>query len=131
MIHVVDRTPDPQWADWETWGETFGFRPEGLNDGVRLTKFSSGIRTAIGGQGLVLCGIVEAHDAIRDGLLVMPFGPELNCPAGYRYRLVTARGRKLSKLQQLFQDWIIDTAGEFGVRLARLFPAEPEPGKSP
>jgi LysR family glycine cleavage system transcriptional activator len=125
LIHVVDRTPDPQWVDWETWGETFGFRPEGLSDGVRLTQFSSGMRTAISGQGLVLCGIVEAYDAIEDGLLMMPFGPELNCPTGYRYRLVSISGRGLSKLQIQFRDWVLDLSREFGARLGAMFPAPP------
>jgi LysR family glycine cleavage system transcriptional activator len=121
LIHVIGRTPDPQWADWETWAETFGFRPDGMSGGVRLTQFSSGMRSAIGGQGLVLCGIVEAYDAIREGLLIMPFGPELNCPAGYRYRLVSISGRRMSKLQIQFQDWVMETARDFEARLGELF----------
>jgi LysR family glycine cleavage system transcriptional activator len=125
LVHVVDRTPDPQWVDWETWGKTFGFHPDGLGDGVRLTQFSSGMRTAIGGQGLVLCGIVEAYDAFRDGSLIMPFGPEFHCPTGYRYRLVSISGRKLSKLQTRFRDWVVDTGAEFGARLGEMFATEP------
>ena len=124
LIHVVDRTPDPQWVGWEAWGQRFGFASEGLADGVRLTQFSSGMRAAIGGQGLVLCGIVEAFDAIRDGSLIMPFGAEFNCRAGYEYRLLSINGRRLSKLQNRFRDWVVDTAREFETRLDELFAAD-------
>jgi len=123
LIHVIGRTPDPQWADWESWGENFGFREDGLREGVRLTQFSSGMRTATAGQGLVLCGLVESYDAIRDGTLVMPFGAELNCPTGYRYRLVSIRGHQPTKLQNQFREWVIETAMEFHARLAELIPA--------
>lgn len=113
LIHLGIRTPDPDWADWTGWGGTFGFDGEGLQDGIRLTEFNSGLRTAIGGQGLVLCGVVEAYDAISDGTLVAPFGVQRCCPVGYRYRLVAVRGRQLSPLQLQFRDWIIASATEF------------------
>jgi LysR family glycine cleavage system transcriptional activator len=123
LIHLAGRTPDPDWADWQSWGEKFGFAAENLHDGIRLTQFSSGIRSAIDGQGLVLCGYVESCEAIRQGSLVMPFGPAMNCPSGYRYRLVSAAGRDLSGLQQEFRNWVVDTAGSFREHMAGIFPA--------
>ena len=121
LVHLGARTPDPGWADWATWGETFGFDGNELRDGIRLTEFSSGLQTAIGGQALVLCGIVEAYAAIEDGSLVAPLGVERNCPAGYHYRLVSVRGRDLSPLQGQFRDWIIATAAEFIEQLSEFF----------
>ena len=113
LIHLDERTPDPQWADWITWGEAFGFQHDALQAGIRLTEFNSGIQTAIRGQGLVLCGITEAYYAIKEGILVAPFGPGLNCPTSYQYRLVSVHGRELSKLQGQFQSWIVNIAREF------------------
>jgi len=78
-----------------------------------LTEFNSGIQTAIRGQGLVLCGITEAYNSIKEGILVAPFGPKLNCPTSYQYRLVSVHGRELSKLQSQFQSWVIKIASEF------------------
>lgn len=121
LVHLGIRTPDPDWVDWAAWGETYGFDADELRDGIRLTEFNSGLRTAIGGQGLVLCGIVEAYDAIRDGSLVAPLGADRNCPAGYRYRLVSVRGRQESPLQGQFRDWIIATAAEFGEQMNDYF----------
>ncbi len=113
LIHLDERTPDPQWADWIKWGEAFGFQQDTLQTGMRLTEFYSGIQTAIRGQGLVLCGITEAYNAIKEGILVAPFGAKLNCPASYQYRLVSVHGRELSKLQRQFQSWVVNIAREF------------------
>ena len=113
LIHLGERTPDPQWADWMAWGEAFGFHPDTLQSGMLLTEFNSGIQTAIRGQGLVLCGITEAYNAIKEGTLVIPFGAQRSLPTSYKYRLVSVRARKLSSLQNQFKDWVIRIAEEF------------------
>ena len=46
LIHLGERTPDPQWADWMNWGEAFGFQADSLQAGILLTEFNSGIQTA-------------------------------------------------------------------------------------
>lgn len=117
LIHLGDRTPDPQWADWIYWGKTFDFDTEPLREGIRLTEFSSGIQTAISGQGLVLCGITEAFAALKEGLLVAPFDAKLSCPGSFRYRLLSIHGRDLSELQQQFRSWVVEMAEKFRVEL--------------
>lgn len=121
LIHLGERTPDPEWPDWSKWGETFGFQEDTLQDGIRLTQFNSGIQTAIRGQGLVLCGIIEAYNSIKEGILVLPFGPKLSCPTGYKYRLVSVHGRELSNLQIQFQSWVANTAKGFRAELTEFF----------
>jgi len=127
LIHLGSRTPDPDWADWRRWGETFEFDGDGLQEGIRLTEFNSGLQTAIRGQGLVLCGIVEAFNALGDGSLVAPFGAGRVCPVGYEYRLVAIRGRELSPLQIQFRDWIVATANEFRAQLERFVTLQSQP----
>ena len=117
LIHLVERTPDPEWADWERWGAAFGFKSDALQDGIRLTEFNSGLQIAIRGQGLVLCGIVEAYNAIKEGILVAPFGFNLIYPTSYKYRLVAVRGRDLSNLHKQFKSWIVNSADEFRTEL--------------
>jgi len=104
------------------WGEAFGFQTDTLQAGMLLTEFNSGIQTAIRGQGLVLCGITEAYNAIKEGILVAPFGPKLNCPTSYQYRLVSVHGRELSKLQDQFQSWVVKIANEFRSEVNELIP---------
>ena len=121
LIHLGKRTPDPEWADWMKWGEAFGLDLESLRDGIHLTEFNSGIQPAIRGQGLVMCGLVEAYNSIKQGLLVNPFGPKLCYKTGYQYRLVSVHARALSSLQTQFQDWVVETAREFQAELADFF----------
>ena len=59
LIHLDERTPDPLWADWMTWGEAFGYQQDTLRAGMRLTEFNSGVQTAIRGQGLVLLSLIH------------------------------------------------------------------------
>ena len=120
LIHLHGRTPDPQWADWEMWIERFGFECDQPMTGVHFSQFSSGLQAALAGQGLVLCGVTEAFNALTEGQLIIPFGPELNCPTGYQYRLVSLRGRSLTKLQRGFKSWVIETAEEFRHSIDRL-----------
>lgn len=124
LIHLDERTPDPEWTNWPMWGAAFGFGDDGLRDGLHLSRFNSGVQTAISGQGLVLCGIVEAYDALRDGRLVAPFGPRRSHPVGYRYRLVFVRARERSQLQHQFRDWIVEIAESFRDELERYLAAD-------
>ena len=85
LIHLVDRTPDPDWVDWRRWADAFGVALGELPRGPTFSRFSSGLQAAVSGQGLVLCGIVEAFNAIEGGHLVVPFGFERRCQTSYCY----------------------------------------------
>lgn len=113
LIHLVDRTPDPDWVDWPRWADTYGVDLGDLPRGPTFTHFNSGLRAAVTGQGLVLCGIVEAYHAIEDGQLIVPFGFERRCQTSYCYWLVHVEGRRLSKVQRKFVSWIEDVAKAF------------------
>lgn len=120
LVHLGERTPDPDWADWEMWGNAFGFETASKQAGPQFTKLGSGLQAAIAGHGLVLCGVTEAYNAIKSGLVVIPFGPTRNCPTGYKYRLLSVRGRNHSELQQQFRNWIIEISEDFRLTLDTL-----------
>ncbi|MFC1680426.1 LysR substrate-binding domain-containing protein [Pseudomonadota bacterium] len=120
LVHLGDRTPDPDWADWDMWSSAFGFETDSIQTGPQFTKLGSGLQAAISGHGLVLCGVTEAYNAIERGLVVIPFGPTRNCPTGYKYRLLSVRGRSHSELQKQFKDWIIEIAEGFRLTLHTL-----------
>ncbi|WP_029040655.1 LysR substrate-binding domain-containing protein [Cucumibacter marinus] len=113
LVRLENRTPDPQWADWDTWCPHFGMAYALPETGMRYSRISSGLQAALAGQGLVLCGITEAFDSIDRGLLLAPFGYEKNLPTAYRYRLVSTAGRPLSPLQSRFRDWLAAEAESF------------------
>lgn len=113
LVQLENRTPDPQWASWEDWCGHFGVEYATTSGGIRFSRISSGLQAALSGQGLVLCGITEAFDAIQQGLLMAPFGLRHHLPTAYRYRLVSVAGRPLTPLQIRFQDWLVAEATRF------------------
>lgn len=113
LIHVTNRTKDPGWLDFQAWGDAFRFDSDHLNHGVRISKTGSGLQAAAAGQGLALCGIVEAFHALKAGSLILPFGPSMICQTKYAYRLLWARSRAKSNLRALFVEWISDRSDRF------------------
>jgi LysR family glycine cleavage system transcriptional activator len=127
LVHLDNRTPDPEWADWEMWGTAHGFDPAPLRRGVHYTQVSSGLQAARTGQGLVLCGATEAFISLCEGNLVMPFGPQMHCQTGYKYRLVWLKDRELSGLQEAFRRWLLQEAEVFSASVEKLLGIEAVP----
>lgn len=113
LIHVTNRTKDPGWLDFQAWGDAFWFDRDHLKHGVRISKTGSGLQAAAAGQGLALCGIVEAFHALKAGSLILPFGPSMICRTKYAYRLLWARSQAKSDLRALFVEWITDRSVRF------------------
>ena len=120
LVQLEHRTPDPQWPNWGMWGERFGLDRDGLDAGVRMSRVSSGLQMAATGQGLVLSGVTEAFHALKEGVVVAPFGTSMSYPTGYLYRLVSVHGRGLSPLQRRFRAWVIQTGRQFEAEAERL-----------
>ncbi|MEK6248959.1 MAG: hypothetical protein N2C12_12320, partial [Planctomycetales bacterium] len=86
----------------------------------QFSHLSSAVRVAKAGLGLILGGLVECIDAIGDGSLVMPFGPESIVLTKYNYRLLSVRGRKVSPFQATFRSWIIERAEDHRREVEKL-----------
>jgi LysR family glycine cleavage system transcriptional activator len=113
LIHLLNRTSDPGWVGFEGWANAFGLDADGVKQGVRYSKISSGLQSAILGQGLVICGFTEAYNAIKAGSLIIPFGPSMRLQTHYQYRLIWVKNRKMSFLQEDFRNWIVQIAKDF------------------
>lgn len=66
----------------------------------------AGIRAALAGQGLVLCGLVSSFAELRAGRLVAPLGPRFYTSYSYPYSLVWPAGRSLTPTMRIFRDWM-------------------------
>jgi len=119
LIHITHRTKDPGWVGFERWGEAFGFDRAHLGHGVWISKTGSGLQAAIAGQGLVLCGIVEAFSALRAGALVLPFGPSVGFQTRYAYRLVRVSSHSEFDHQKRFSEWVSKKSAAFESELTR------------
>lgn len=124
LIHVTNRTRDPGWVGFEGWGKAFGFAGSHLNHGVRFSKTGSGLQAAAAGQGLALCGLVEAFNALKAGTLILPFGPSLKCRTRYAYRLLWVRSRPVSDLRESFVEWMTGKSDEFMQELDDLLASQ-------
>ena len=124
LVHLISRTPDPQWPDWDMWAKAQGFDMETKKSGIRVSQMSSGLQPAISGQGLVLCGIVECFQAIQSGMLVVPFGIRNTYSTSYRYRLIQLRNRNMSTIQHSFRTWLIECAENFNDEVSKLLNQE-------
>ena len=113
LIHVTHRTGDPGWVGFQGWGEAYGFDPAHLGHGIRFSKTGSGLQAAAAGQGLVLCGVVEAYNALRAGILILPFGSSLRFRTRYSYRLVWLRSHSDFDQRNKFVEWITGRSTEF------------------
>ena len=122
LIHVLNRTSDPGWAGFHGWARAFGFDARGLEQGVRYSRISSGLQSAILGQGLVICGLTEAFNAIKAGKLALPFGPSMRLKTHYQYRLIWVKHQKITPLQEDFRTWLLQRAAAFVAESSDLLP---------
>ncbi|MEP2029253.1 MAG: LysR substrate-binding domain-containing protein [Paracoccaceae bacterium] len=120
LVHITHRTKDPGWVGFQAWGEAFNFDPSHLTQGIRFSRTGSGLQAAIAGQGLVLCGVVEASNALRSGSLILPFGPQLKFQTRYKYRLIWTRSRAMSAALNKFVTWMVERSTEFRDELSAL-----------
>lgn len=113
LLHITHRTKDPGWVGFENWGKEFGFDPKHLSHGIRFSRTGSGLQAAAAGQGLALCGVVEAFGSLRDGRLVLPFGGSLRQETRFAYRLVWTSSRSEAEFRESFISWITEKSRTF------------------
>ena len=120
LIHVLNRTGDPDWVGFEEWGRAFDFDPDKLGRGVRFARTASGLQSAIAGQGLMIAGLVESYHALASGQLTMPFGASYRCETAYRYRLIPKPGAARFRTHKRFMDWLTEHSNRYRQDVAGL-----------
>ncbi|MHA1549287.1 MAG: LysR substrate-binding domain-containing protein [Alphaproteobacteria bacterium] len=106
VINIKDETTDPGWLNWGSWSEKYGIEYREQSTIPEFPRLSAGLSGAKAGLGIVLCGMVESYSSLADGSLIMPFGRGSATWSEYSYRLVSARGRVHSKMQNDFRSWM-------------------------
>jgi len=103
LYQFHDVTTDPAWAGWQE----LLTRHSITKDDPGPVQQISGYRVALAGEGLVLCGLTESFNDLRDGRLVAPMGPDLVAQFSYDYRLVWPVGRTLTRPMRYFRTWVL------------------------
>ena len=102
LYQIRDATTDPAWVGWPILLKRFGMTK---GDRGPIQQVSSH-EVALSGAALVLSGLTESLNDLRQGRLVAPFGPGFVFPSTYRYRLIRPAGRSLTRAMRQFQTWI-------------------------
>lgn len=102
-VNVI--TSEGVGINWRLWLE--GNDVAGLEFRKQLSLFDEDLclSAAISGLGVTLSWRTQAIDAIRRGLLVVPFGTSV--PTGLSYWFVIRPGARPSPSIRLFQEWLL------------------------
>lgn len=76
LIHTEWKRPGLA-PDWRRWVRLAGARDLAVEEGPRLTDDGHALQAAVAGHGVVIASLVLARPEIDAGLLVHPFGPEI------------------------------------------------------
>ena len=85
-------------------GYQAGLRHGDARGGLRFSEESHAIQAAIAGHGVALLSRTLVQDELTRGVLVAPFGPELDGPC---WRLVRRRDSVGAATQSVW-DWLVD-----------------------
>ncbi len=96
----------PDAPDWDEWFEVAGLaQPSGLRRINFGDNVDQALDAAVHGVGMVLGRKTLAHDDMRAGRLVCPFGPEV--PLGRRWQVVRPRGDSRADYIDVFEEWLV------------------------
>jgi LysR family glycine cleavage system transcriptional activator len=84
------------------WFERAGCAP--IERQLYFSDEAHGIQAALAGQGVALANLSLLGDALRDGLLLQPFGPQLE---GAGFHLVWPEGADADADVAAVRDWLL------------------------
>lgn len=103
LFQLHDITTDLAWVDWSALMKTHAMTKSDPGPVQQV----SGYRTALSGEGLVLCGLTESFEDLAAQRLAAPLGPAFVNQLTYGYRLVWPAGKTLTRPMRNFRDWIL------------------------
>lgn len=121
LLRYAPTSRDPAIVGWKELLQRHQFHYDDFPPSDRV----AGVRAALAGQGLVLCGLVSCFSDLRSGRLVAPLGPRCYTPYSHSYTLVWSAGRSMTPAMRNFRTWLLqerdlfvrDASGLLGVEL--------------
>lgn len=104
LIHddmLIGRAHMPNWSDWLM---AAGVEGVDVSRGLRFNSADHAIDAAEEGAGVLLGLLVLAHNDLRSGRLVAPFG--LTVVSGRAFHFVCPKGHRKRKNVVAFHDWL-------------------------
>ncbi|GAB4520167.1 MAG: LysR substrate-binding domain-containing protein [Roseibium sp.] len=103
LLHSVWHRQDGFTPSWQKWCLRAGIDGLDTTAGTVLTTDSHVFQSAIAGQGVALLSAVLVREAVENGLLTQPFGPELE---GRSYYFVYPAEKANDTKIQAIREWL-------------------------
>lgn len=105
LLHTEWKQPGMA-PDWPRWARLAQMSDLATGEGPRFTEDGYALQAAIAGHGVTIASLVLARPEIEAGLLVHPFGPEIE---GETYHIVATPERMDDAGIQAVREWLKDT----------------------
>lgn len=105
LLHSVWHRQDEFTPSWQKWCARAGLDNIDTHAGTVLTTDGHVIQSAIAGQGVALLSTVLVQEALENGLLVQPFGPDLE---GHAYHFVYPADKARDQKIQAIRAWLFE-----------------------
>lgn len=102
LIHTEWKRPGMA-PDWTRWARLAGMTDLAVGEGPRFTDDGHALQAAVAGHGVVIASLVLAQPEIEAGLLVHPFGPEIQ---GGSYHIVATAANMACADVQAVRAWL-------------------------
>lgn len=103
-LHATAQSTMPGWADWARLAGLSDLETDG---GLTFTDENSAIEAAIAGHGIALLSLPILAPELRSGVLVQPFGPQID---GLRFDFVYPEGAEARPEVQVLRAWVLEMA---------------------
>ncbi len=118
LIHDDQLANRPEFPGWADWCNAAGIDGGDLSRGLRFNSADHALDAALEGAGVLLTHAILAHDDLRNGRLVMPFGVMLASQRAYYF--VCPKTKEKQRNVQAVRKWLREEAGRLDVSLLRL-----------
>ncbi|WP_449410016.1 transcriptional regulator GcvA [Methylobacterium komagatae] len=83
LIHDTSMASTAAFRTWRDWHAAAGLPASGSERGLRINDSAAAYRMAIAGNGVALGRTTLVEQDLKEGRLVRPFGPTLDCTLAY------------------------------------------------
>jgi LysR family transcriptional regulator, glycine cleavage system transcriptional activator len=112
LLHYAERT------HWSTWLREAKLDPKFASSGASFSETALMLAAAEGGQGLAIARMTLVADALVQGTLVRPFGPDID--DGFSYFLLVRKNDLQKPTVRAFSGWLRAEMATLAQTAARL-----------
>lgn len=113
LIHDDQLAGRPDVPTWDNWFESAGIEGADARRGLRFSSADHALDAALEGAGVLLTHSILAHDDLRSGRLVKPFGGTLSSRRAYYF--VVPKAKQAQPNVQAFRQWLLAEMESLGL----------------